>query len=184
MKGDHTLSHPSEFLCFLNDLSMANDKIFFLRSTHLGHLCRSCFGLAIFYIKHWRYEPRFYSFSLYICSVQSSFRCLSPSGHLKINLLGQGGILLKLSSGVLLRCSRLLNQQSNLSSHILVLRAHFQWNYFKLSYLHTAFAIILIWQTFQELSPKILPSKSLMLPVTQIRCKAADLVLVVKFRQY
>lgn len=70
-----------------------------------------------------------------------------------------------------------------MSSLIHVLRAYFQLNYLKLSYLHTTFATILNGWTFQELSLKILPSKCSMLPMTQMRFKAADLISVAKFHR-
>jgi len=72
----------------------------------------------------------------------------------EIKLVGARRDFAEIEFGAFLRCSRLLNQQSNLISHILVLRACFPLNYLKLSYLHTAFAIILAGQTFQELSPR------------------------------
>lgn len=61
-----------------------------------------------------------------------------------MNLLDQGGILLKLRFGGFLRCFGVLNLQSNLSSLIFVLRACLPLNCSELSYLHTAIAILIL----------------------------------------
>lgn len=99
-----------------------------------------------------------------------------------MNLLDQGGILLKLRFGEFLRCSRVLNLQSNLSSHIFVLRACLPLNCSEVSYFHTAIAILIL-QTSYELYQKILPTKCSVLPVAKRRIKEADLILEVKFHQ-